>query len=84
ERRLWALERELEFNRPTAPDIYRAVCRITREADGSLAIDGAGPTVDHLLEMRRFDETAVLSARPEAVDGELAERLGRSIADFHA
>jgi aminoglycoside phosphotransferase family enzyme/predicted kinase len=84
ERRLWALERELEFNRPAAPGIYRAVRPITREADGSLAVDGAGETVDHLLEMRRFDETAVLSARPEVVDGELAERLGRSIADFHA
>lgn len=82
--RLWALERELEFNRPAAPDIYRAVRRITREADGSLAIDGAGETLDHVLEMRRFDETWVLSARPEAVDGELAERLGRTIAGFHA
>lgn len=83
ERRLWALDRELEFNRPAAPDIYRAVRRITREADGSLAIDGAGETVDHLLEMRRFDETAVLSACPEQVDGELAEALGRAIAGFH-
>lgn len=84
ERRRWALDRELEFNRPGAPDIYRAVRRITREADGSLAIDGQGQTVDHVLEMRRFDETAVLSARPEAVDGLLAERLGRTIAGFHA
>ena len=58
--------------------------RITREADGSLAIDGAGETVDHLLEMRRFDEGAVLAARPETVDGALAELLGRTIAGFHA
>jgi aminoglycoside phosphotransferase family enzyme/predicted kinase len=82
--RLWALERELEFNRPAAPDIYRAVRRITREADGSLAIDGRGETLDHVLEMRRFDESWVLSARPEAIDGELAERLGRAIAGYHA
>jgi aminoglycoside phosphotransferase family enzyme/predicted kinase len=84
ERRLWALQRELEFNRPAAPDIYRAVRRITREADGALAIDGTGDTVDHLLEMRRFDETAVLAARPDTVDGALAELLGRTIAGFHA
>ena len=84
ERRLWALDRELAFNRPAAPDIYRAVRRITREAGGALAIDGAGPTVDHLLEMRRFDEGAVLAARPESVDGALAELLGRTIAGFHA
>ena len=84
ERRLWALERELEFNRPAAPHIYRAVRRITREVDGALAIDGPGPTVDHVLEMARFDERAVLSAQPEAVDGALAELLGRTIAGFHA
>ena len=83
ERRLWALDRELEFNRPAAPHIYRAVRRITREADGSLVINGNGPTVDHLLEMARFDERAVLSACPEAVDGTLAELLGRTIAGFH-
>lgn len=83
ERRLWALDRELEFNRPAAPHIYRAVRRITREADGSLALDGAGETVDHLLEMRRFDERSVLSACPERVDGDLAEQLGRAIAGFH-
>ena len=84
ERRLWALERELEFNLPAAPDIYRAVRRVTREANGSLAIDGAGETVDHLLEMRRFDEGAVLAACPETVDGALADLLGRTIAGFHA
>lgn len=84
EKRRWAIERELAFNRATAPDIYRAVRRITREADGRLALDGAGEPVDYALEMRRFDEAAVLSERPEAVDGELAEALGRLIARAHA
>ena len=83
ERRLWALKRELEFNRPAAPDIYRAVRRITRQVDGSLAIDGDGEAVDHVLEMRRFDETAVLAACPERVTGDLAEALGRTIAQVH-
>ena len=83
ERRLWALGRELDFNRPAAPDIYRAVRRITREGDGSLAIDGNGSTLDHVLEMRRFAETAGLAACPERVTGDLAETLGRTIADFH-
>lgn len=84
ERRKWALDRELEFNRATAPDIYRAVRAITREADGELAIGGAGETVEHVLEMRRFDERQVLAATPETVDGDLAEQLGRKIAGFHA
>ncbi|WP_293483734.1 bifunctional aminoglycoside phosphotransferase/ATP-binding protein [Phenylobacterium sp.] len=84
ERRRWALDRELEFNRATAPDIYRAVRRVTREPGGGFAIDGAGETVEHVLEMRRFDERGVLSAQPEAVDGDLADGLGRTIAGFHA
>lgn len=83
ERRLWALRRELEFNREAAPDIYRRVLAVTREAGGALALDGAGEVVDHVLEMRRFDEAGVLAARPEALDGEMAEALGRAIARFH-
>jgi aminoglycoside phosphotransferase family enzyme/predicted kinase len=84
ERRRWAIERELDLNRRTAPDIYRAVRRVTRAPDGGLALDGEGPVVEYALEMRRFDETAVLAEQPQAVDGDLAETLGRTIARFHA
>jgi aminoglycoside phosphotransferase family enzyme/predicted kinase len=84
ERRLWALERELAFNREAAPDIYRAIRRVTRKAGGGLELDGPGETVDCVLEMRRFADRAVLAAHPEDVDGELAEALGRTIAGFHA
>jgi len=83
ERRRWALERELAFNAPAAPDIYRAVRKITRMKGGGLEFDGSGSVVDYVLEMRRFDETAVLSARPEALDGDLAEALGRTVAQAH-
>ncbi len=83
-RRRWALDRELEFNRETAPDIYRRVRTITREAGGGLAWDGSGEVVDYALEMRRFDDGAVLSANPAALTGEMAEALGRTIAGFHA
>src|SRR6266481_3674070 len=34
--------------------------------------------------MRRFDDRAVLANDPDAIDGEMAEALGRTIADFHA
>ena len=37
-----ACERELEVNRANAPQIYLGVVAITREADGRLAIGGAG------------------------------------------
>jgi aminoglycoside phosphotransferase family enzyme/predicted kinase len=82
--RHWALERELAFNRAAAPDIYRRVGAITRAADGGLELDGPGAVVESVLEMRRFDETAVLAEQPYAVDGPLADQLGRAVARFHA
>ncbi|OXE36840.1 MAG: gluconate kinase [Phenylobacterium zucineum] len=81
--RHWALERELRFNRAAASDIYRAVRKVTASPDGYV-LDGSGQAVEYLLEMRRFDETAVLAARPWAVDGPLADALGREVANLHA
>ncbi len=83
-RRKWALDRELAFNRANAPDIYRAVLPITRGTSGELALGGAGETVEWALELRRFDPDAVLANHPDAVDGDLAETLGRLIARAHA
>lgn len=83
QKRRWALERELRFNRLAAPDIYLRVGFVTREADGSLALDGEGEVLEHVLEMRRFDENAVLAERPWAIDGDLADQLGRTTARFH-
>jgi aminoglycoside phosphotransferase family enzyme/predicted kinase len=82
--RAWALQRELEFNKLTAPDIYRRLRRITRTAQGGLAFDGEGETVELALEMRRFADDAVLAVNPDAVDGEMGEALGRTIAGLHA
>jgi aminoglycoside phosphotransferase family enzyme/predicted kinase len=82
EKRHWALERELAFNQAYAPDIYRGLHRITRDA-GGFALDGTGETVEWALEMRRFPDDAVLSGHPDRVDGALGEELGRMIARFH-
>ena len=84
ELRRWALERELSFNRAAAPDIYRAVRRLTRAPDGGIEIDGPGETVEFVLEMRRFDEQGVLAAQPWAIDDALEDSLGRTVARFHA
>jgi len=81
-RRRWAIDRELAFNRLTAPDIYRAVRAITVMADGNLEWDGAGEVLDLALEMRRFSDDSLLSRRPPA-DGSLGEALGREIARVH-
>jgi aminoglycoside phosphotransferase family enzyme/predicted kinase len=83
EKRLWALRRELSFNRAYAPDIYRCLRAIVRTADGGLALDANGPVLDWALEMRRFDTDAVLSAHPERIDGAMGETLGRLVARSH-
>lgn len=83
--RLAACERELALNRRTAPQIYRAVRRITREAGGELVFDGEGDLVDAVVEMNRFDDATlfdVLAAR-HALSRVLLTGLARQIAAFH-
>jgi hypothetical protein len=86
ERRLVACEQELLLNRRTAPSLYLAVRRITREQDGRLALDGKGPLVDAVVEMARFDEAGLFDRM--AVAGSLTPalmtRLAHRIATFHA
>ncbi|MEC5410540.1 bifunctional aminoglycoside phosphotransferase/ATP-binding protein [Aurantimonas sp. C2-4-R8] len=86
ERRLATCERELVLNRRTAPKLYRAVRRVTREPDGSLAIDGEGQLVDAFVEMRRFDEDCLLDrmAMEGTLTAPLMARLAHRIAAFHA
>ncbi len=55
-----ACEAEIRVNRRTAPEIYLGVRPVTREADGRLALGGAGAPVDWLVVMRRFDEDGLL------------------------
>jgi uncharacterized protein len=83
--RLECCERELARNRLTAPDHYLAVRRITRTPDGALEFDGAGPLVDALVEMLRFDQSALLDALASrgALDRDLMTALAAEIAAFH-
>jgi aminoglycoside phosphotransferase family enzyme/predicted kinase len=79
------VERELDLNRPTAPDIYRDVVPITREADGTLHMDGHGPAVEWVLRMNRFPaecEMTAIAARGGLTDA-VASSLGRAIHAFH-
>jgi aminoglycoside phosphotransferase family enzyme/predicted kinase len=57
-----ACETELAVNRRTAPGLYLGVVPVTRQADGTLAIDGSGQPVDWLVMMRRFDDRQLLDA----------------------
>ena len=82
EQRHAALEAELELNRRTAPMLYRRLVPVTRSDAGELALDGAGEPVEWLLEMRRFDQDALLDRLAErgALDAATIERLAEAIA----
>jgi uncharacterized protein len=86
ERRLAACERELALNRRTAPDLYRAVHKLTRQPDGSLALNGDGALVDAVVEMVRFDEDGLFDrlAVKRALTRPMLTRLASRIAEFHA
>src|SRR5258708_10295573 len=77
-----ACEAELRINRPFAPEIYRRVVGITREADGALKLDGAGAAVEGAVEMHRFDENATLDRLAAAgkIDAALSAALARAVA----
>lgn len=84
QKRLACCQREVEFNRRTAPKHYLGVRCITLGPDG-LAFDGPGELVDAVVEMRAFDQASLLDRL--AVRGELtpllAERLATAIVRLH-
>jgi aminoglycoside phosphotransferase family enzyme len=83
-KRKQACEAELAVNAPYAPEIYRGVKAITREADAGLAIGGSGPAIEWAVEMRRFDEKRTLDHLAGEIDDALAEALGRAVTAAHA
>jgi aminoglycoside phosphotransferase family enzyme/predicted kinase len=81
-----ACEAEIRLNSRTAPEIYQRAVPVTREADGRLAIGGAGEVVDWLVAMRRFPADGLFDVRADR--GDLNEgdmrALADAIADLHA
>jgi aminoglycoside phosphotransferase family enzyme/predicted kinase len=81
-----ACRAELAVNQRFAPGLYQRVAPVVRAADGRLALDGSGETVDWVLIMRRFEADAQLdhvAARGALTEG-LARALADRIADLHA
>ena len=87
ERRRAMCEEEVRLNRRLAPDIYLGTRAVVPTADGvTLAPTGAPDAIDHVVEMRRFDEARTLGARVTH-GGEYYPALvavGRRLAAFHA
>jgi aminoglycoside phosphotransferase family enzyme/predicted kinase len=81
-----ACEAEVRLNRRTAPSLYLGVRAVTREADGSLALDGEGTPVDWLVEMARFEQDALFDRLAASGRLELALMgdLAAAIAQLHA
>ncbi|MCP4380094.1 MAG: AAA family ATPase [Hyphomicrobiales bacterium] len=77
-RRKATCEAEVAVNRRFAPDLYLGVVPITREADGSLGIDGGGEPVEWAVHMRRFDETMTLDLVAER--GELTPAILKQLS----
>lgn len=86
ERRLAMCQAEFDLNHRTAPSLYIGVHRITREPDGSLALDGPGTLVDAVVEMHRFPQENLFDAMAQTsrLSPDLVTALAHRIAAFHA
>ena len=80
-----ACEAELALNRRTAPELYLGTRCITREPDGSLAFDGNGAALDHVVVMRRFAQSELLDHMAEAgrLTPSLMRAVGEAVARLH-
>lgn len=83
--RLAACRKEVELNSATAPGLYLGVRRVTRQAGGRLAFDGDGELADAVVEMKRFDQSALFDrmAQAGALTPALMTQTARMIARFH-
>jgi len=97
EKRRDAVAAELRLNRRTAPDIYLGARPVVRGDDGAPALgarqpDGpdpagvAGPVLDWLVELKRFDEAGLMDrvAADGRLDAVTVDRLADAVAGLHA
>ena len=73
---------EIDINKKISPLLYHGLAALTREADGSLQIDGKGQPVEWLVAMQRFDKQQTFDKLPLTKD--LCQQLAIQIAQFHS
>jgi aminoglycoside phosphotransferase family enzyme/predicted kinase len=85
EKRKQACEEELKVNAGNAPELYRRVVAITRNADGTFEIDGTGTPAEWAVEMTRFDDSQALDrvAASKTIDIPLAMAVADAIWQSH-
>ncbi len=85
EKRRAVCAREVEINRPLAPEIYLGCVPITRRSDGRLAFGGPGEIVEWAVHMRRFDQSSVLGniADAKGIAPDLAKSLADAVFESH-
>ncbi|MBO1074236.1 AAA family ATPase [Roseomonas marmotae] len=78
--------RELALNAPAAPGLYRAVHPLTRDADGALALGGAGSPEEWVLEMAELPPDGFLDglAARGGLDAPLQDALADRLHALHA
>ena len=80
-----ACEAELVLNRRTAPELYLGVQSINRGASGTLAFDGPGRALEHVVVMRRFAQSDLFDDMADngTLTPELMHALGEAVARLH-
>lgn len=81
-----ACKAEITVNQANAPQVYRRTLAITRQRDGSLALDGTGEPVEWAVEMNRFerrDELDILAKSTE-FSNDLCDKLSKMMVEAHA
>ncbi len=75
---------ELRLSRRFSPELYLAVVPITQGEQGPV-IDGAGPTIDYAVKMRRFKQEQLLDAVAAAngLDNTLIRALAKELSRVH-
>ncbi len=86
EARHQACEAELRLNRRLAPDVYRDLCPVTRDAAGRITLGGEGEIIDWAVHMRRLPDRdrADIRLAQGRLDRDDIGRIAERLAAFHA
>ncbi|MBW4665405.1 MAG: AAA family ATPase [Chroococcus sp. CMT-3BRIN-NPC107] len=84
EKREHFCHQELEMNKRGAPELYLEVLPITQTED-KFSLSGTGETVEYVLKMRQFPQSALLSEMFEigTLTQSHMEELGQVLAKYH-